>query len=313
MNGACYICQPNMRRASIVLVFLVLAAAAFRQEGSGRPNLVREIAPGVFYREAEPEKRIIANSGWIVFRDYVMVVDANFPWGARAILNDLRQTTSKPIRFVFNTHYHSDHSFGNSVLVDAGATLICSEECTAESRELNTRSWASDQGTGDYSLKPYRLEHPQVSFRDQLVVDDGTRRVELVRVGPGHTRGDSVAWLPKERVLFTGDLVVNRPGNFVGDPGADPDGWVRALDALALRDVAVIVPGHGAQGTRDAILGNRAYLADMIAQIRAGITRGATADQLEKEINLKSHNPWGQDEERNRTAIRSWYGKLKAR
>ena len=66
----------------------------------------------MFYREAEPEKRIIANTGWIVFQDYVMVIDANFPWGARAVLNDLRQTTDKPIRFVFNTHYHGDHSQG---------------------------------------------------------------------------------------------------------------------------------------------------------------------------------------------------------
>src|SRR5512147_2931889 len=135
-----------MKRSALALCFLVLLAAAFRQVGSSRPPLVREVAPGVFYREAEPEKRIIANTGWIVFRDYVIVVDANFPWGARAILNDLRQTTSKPIRFVFNTHYHADHSFGNSVFVDAGATIVCSEECVAESKERNTPSWASDKG-----------------------------------------------------------------------------------------------------------------------------------------------------------------------
>ena len=300
-----------MQRTVIALCFLVLLAAAFRQVGNGRPNLVREVAPGVFYREAEPEKRIIANTGWIVFQDYVMVIDANFPWGARAVLNDLRQTTDKPIRFVFNTHYHGDHSQGNSVLMDAGATVICSEECTAESKERNPEVWASNKGTDEYSLKPYRLEHPQISFRGSMVVDDGTRRVELVRVGPGHTRGDAVAYLPRERVLFSGDLVVNSPGNFVGDPGADPDGWVRALDALAARDIAAVVPGHGAQGTVAAIKGNRAYLADMIAQLRAGIARGATAGQLEKQIDLKSHQPWGQDEERNRAAIRAWYEKLK--
>jgi glyoxylase-like metal-dependent hydrolase (beta-lactamase superfamily II) len=97
----------------------------------------------------------------------------------------------------------------------------------------------------------------------------------------------------------------------VGDPGADPDGWVRARDSLAARDIAAVVPGHGPQGTVAAVRGNRAYLADMIAHIRAGIARGATADRLEKQIDLKSHQPWGQNEERNRAAIRAWYDKLK--
>ena len=300
-----------MRRTALVLCFLALLGAAFRREAGSRPNLVKEIAPGVFWREADQAHRIIANSGWIVFRDYVMVIDANFPWGARALLNDLRQTTDKPIRFVFNTHYHADHAQGNSVLVDAGATVICSEECAAESKEKGPAAWAENKEAGEYGLGQYRLEHPQIHFRGSMVVDDGTRRLELTKVGPGHTRGDAVAYLPRERILFTGDLVLNRPGNFVGDPDSSPDGWVRALDELARRDVAIVIPGHGAQGTAEAIRGNRAYLADMIAQIRAGIARGATAEQLEKEINLKAHQPWGQDDGRNRTAIRAWYGKLK--
>jgi cyclase len=302
-----------MKRALVAAAFLCLLAAAFRRQGTGEPNLVREIAPGVYYREAEPEKRIIANTGWIVMRDAVLVIDANFPWGARAVLPDIRRTTAKPVRYVFNTHYHSDHSFGNSVFVDAGATIICSEECAAESRALNTAAWNSDTGTGEYSLKAYRLEHPMVAFRDSMAIDDGTRRVELRRVGPGHTRGDAIAWLPRERVLFTGDLAVNRPGNFVGDPGADPDNWVRILDSLTRIDAAVVIPGHGTRGTVDTLRGNRAYLADMIAQIRAGIARGATSGQLAQSVSLKRHNPWGQDEERNRVSVRSIYARLTGR
>lgn len=302
-----------MRRAFIAIVFLCLLGAAFRQTGNSLPNLVKEVAPGVFYREPEPDKRIIATSGWIVFRDYVMVVDANFPWGARAILNDLRQTTKKPIRYVFNTHYHGDHAFGNSVLVDAGAAVICSEECAAESKERNTEAWRNDKGTGGFSLKQFRLEHPQIAFRDFMAVDDGTRRVELLRVGPGHTRGDAIAWLPKERVMFTGDLAINRAGNYVGDPGADPDNWVRALDALAERDVAVVVPGHGPQGTRETIRGNRAYLADMVARVRSGIAKGATAEQLQQEIDPTSHKPWGANQAQNRASIKAFYDKLKRR
>ena len=300
-----------MKRAIVAVCFFALLAGAFRRDAASQSNLVKQIAPGVYWREAEPEKRIIANTGWIVFRDYVLVVDANFPWGARAVLNDLRKTTDKPIRYVFDTHYHSDHAFGNSLFVDAGATIVCSEECTAESRAKNPPAWSGDKGEGEYSLKPYRLEHPQISFPGKLVFDDGTRRVELERVGPGHTRGDAVAWLPKERILFTGDLVVNRPGNNIADPDADPNHWVQALDSLARKNAAIVIPGHGSQGTSEAVRGNRAYLADMIAQVRAGIAKGASADQLESQVDLRRHKPWGQDDARNRVSVRAVYAKLK--
>lgn len=271
---------------------------------------MKEIAPGVFVREEEVEKRIIANSGWVVFRDYVLAIDANFPWGARAILDDVRRTTGKPVRYVFDTHYHSDHAFGNSVFVDAGATAVSSEDAAAESREKNPALWKAYPGTGEYDLKAFRLEHPQIRFRDRLVFDDGTRRVELLRMGPAHTRGDAVAWLPKERVLFTGDLVVNRPGHKVDDPDANLDSWVRVLDALALKDVAIVVPGHGPLGTVETIRGDRAFLADMINQIRAGIARGQSLEEIEKQADLSRHHPWGDNPDRVRLYIRGMYPKL---
>src|ERR1041384_914375 len=201
-----------MKRGLIVALFLVLLATAFLSIGSGQPGKVHQLAPGVYYREADPSKRIIANTGWVMFRDYVLVIDANYPWGAKEILNDVRSTTNKPIRYVFDTHYHADHLYGDSVWVDAGATILCSEACTEESRRKNISAWANDRGTGEYSLKPYRLEHPQQSFRDHMVFDDGEHRVELTRIGPGHTLGDSVASLPIERnASFKRGIVEKKP------------------------------------------------------------------------------------------------------
>src|ERR1041384_7365581 len=134
-----------MKRGLIVALLLLVLATPFLSIGSGQPGKVHQLAPGVYYREADPAKRIIANTGWVVFRDYVLVIDANYPWGAKDILADVRATTNKPIRYVFDTHYHSDHLFGDSVWVDAGATIICSEECTAESKAKNPAQWNSDK------------------------------------------------------------------------------------------------------------------------------------------------------------------------
>ncbi len=301
-----------MRRLLCASLFLALLGVAFLHTANSQSSLTQQIAPGVWWRAAEPDRHIIANSGWIAFRDWVVVVDANFPWGARAILDDLRRTTSKPIRYVFATHYHSDHTFGNSLFVDAGATIIGSEDCLSESRAKNTAEAfrkAMSEGGGEGA----RLEHPQIAFRDRLVLDDGARRLELIKLGPGHTRGDAVAYLPKEKILFTGDLCVNRPGNFMGDPDADPDGWLRALDAMLLMDVGMVIPGHGAQGGKEALGGQRAYLADIIQGVRSGLARNTPAAELESAIDLSRHNPWGQDAGRNRAAIQAIYAKLKAR
>ncbi len=294
-----------MRRVTVLLLFAALLALAFQSRPS---NQTRELAPGVFMRAAEPDKRIIANAGWVVFRDYVLVIDANYPWGARAILDDIRKTTDKPIKFVFDTHYHGDHAHGNAVFVDAGATIVCSADCMEESLRKNPQAWQAS--SADY--KNDRLEHPQIGFPERMVFDDGTHRVELIKVGPGHTLGDSVAWLPKERILFTGDLCVNkRPGNNVADPDASPEGWVRALDGLMKYDVAQLVPGHGFMGGKEAIVGQRAYLQALIDGVRAGIARGETAEKLAESLDFSKNAEWGVDKTRNATAIKAVYAKLK--
>ena len=299
-----------MKRLSFAAVFVTLMGFAFLRDAASQPNFTHELAPGVYYRAADRPRNIIANTGWVIFRDYVLVIDANFPWGARAILPDLRKTTNKPVKFVFDTHYHGDHAFGNSVWVDAGATILCSRECVEESKAKNPPAWASNTGTGEQSLKTVRLEHPQIAFQDRMVIDDGEHRVELVRMGPAHTRGDSIAYLPKEKILFTGDLCVNFAGNNIADPDADPDNWLRVLDALSQRDVGILIPGHGGQGSSETLRGQRAYLADMINGVRAGIDKGATADQLAKQLDLSGHKPWGQDTARNEVSIKAVYAKL---
>ncbi|HKA02431.1 MAG TPA: MBL fold metallo-hydrolase [Candidatus Solibacter sp.] len=300
-----------MKRLLTMTVFCILLLLALYRNAASEVNLVREIAPGVFVRLAEPEKKIIANAGWVVFRDYVLVIDANYPWGARAILADLRKTTDKPIRFVFDTHYHADHAFGNSLYVDAGATIVCSEDCMAESHRKNTVAWAGDKGEGEFDLNQWRLEHPQAAFVDRMVFDDGRQRVELTKVGPGHTLGDAIAYLPKERILFTGDLCLTRAGNNIADPDADPENWVKALDRLNQLDVGILIPGHGPLGNHESILPQRKYLAALIDGVKAGVGRGQSADAIAESLDLTSFHPNGEDLARNQVSIKAVYAKLK--
>lgn len=300
-------------------VFLVICNTGFSgslwaasQEPAVLPPLVHLAAPGVYYRQPEDDKKIIATSSWIEFNDFVVVIDANYPWGARAILNDLRKTTRKPIRFVLDTHYHADHSWGNGVFAAQGATIVASDATATESRERNTAAWAKNTDSGPYGVKGYTLSHPELTFHDRITIDDGNRRLELIRMGPGHTMGDSVAWLPKERILFTGDLCTTRAQNNLTDPSMSPEGWLHILDRLIQMNPAIVIPGHGLQGTVDSLRGERAYLSTIFDGVQAGIARGATAEQLQNSIDLSANTPWSDDPKRNRMNILAAYNKIKS-
>src|SRR6202007_768655 len=98
---------------------------------------------------------------------YILVLDPNYPWGEQKIIEEIRKTTGKPIRFVFNTHYHHDHSFGNCVFVDSGATIVSTKETASEMRTLGQMEW--DQNWSGQTLEGYRREFPSLTFDRRLV------------------------------------------------------------------------------------------------------------------------------------------------
>jgi glyoxylase-like metal-dependent hydrolase (beta-lactamase superfamily II) len=134
--------------------------------------------------------------------------------------------------------------------------------------------------------------------------------VELTKLGPGHSKGDAVAYLPKEKILFAGDLCVNwKSGNNTADRDADIPNWVRVLDRLAGWDIRTLVPGHGALGTTATLRAQGAYLDDMWKQVATGKRSGKSAAELAKSIDLRRHGNFGADPDRNAGSIRAMYNK----
>jgi glyoxylase-like metal-dependent hydrolase (beta-lactamase superfamily II) len=291
-----------------ILLLLVAARARTPEPQSGS---VQQIAPGVYTRIGDRDSRQPANTSWIEFREFVVVIEANTPWGIRAALPEIKKTTSKPIRYAFDTHYHWDHTQGNSVLADQGITVVCSQDCASELAVKGKREWDQmSKRTDQYSLAPYRLQQPSVVFGDFMAIDDGERRLELRRVGPAHTIGDAVAFLPNEGILFTGDLCVNwRSGNNVSDPDADHPHWVQVLDDLAQWKVKTVVPGHGEVGSVETLRAQRAFLDDLWRQVAAGKKAGKSLEQLQKEVALSRHGNFAADEQQNQAAIRAVFRK----
>jgi cyclase len=296
-----------MRRREFIVSIPIISAAAYGQDHAS-PR-VRQLAPSVYCWIGDRPTHQQTNVGWVVFRDYVLVIDANFPWAAPKIIREIRKTTDKPIRFVFNTHYHADHSYGNIVFVRAGAAVVATQ---AFAQEFDRYALGDTRDQVKAPPAPHQFQWPianaSVRFRDSLVFDDGEQRVELIRMGPAHTSGDGVAYLPKQQILFVGDLAVNwTRGNNLSDPEANYEGWLRALDEMAGWKLKVVVPAHGDFGTAETLRAQGVYLDAVLRQVKAGIKQGKSVDQLVRENDLARYKPFGGDANENADAIRDAY------
>ena len=301
-----------MKRLATALALALLLMAVHERAVRTQPGSIRQLAPGVWVRIGDNSVRQPANTGWVEFKDFVVVIEANTPWGGQAALAEIRKTTDKPVRYVFDTHYHWDHTQGNSVMVDQGVTVICSQDCANELRSAKgTGEWASmSKRTDQYSLAPYRLEPPTLTFGEFMAIDDGTKRVEFRKMGPAHTIGDAVAVLPREGILFTGDLCVNwRQGNNVADRDADLVNWARVLLDMAAWNATMVVPGHGEVGTTATLRAQSAFLSDLWTQVAAGKKAGKTVDELVKDVDLSKHGDFAYTPQQNQNAIRAAFRK----
>jgi glyoxylase-like metal-dependent hydrolase (beta-lactamase superfamily II) len=226
----------------------LLARARSAAAAAEPASAAREVAPGVFFLPGDPEKTG-CNRGWVVLGDYVLVVDAGFPAGAAETVAAVRATTDRPIRFAFSTHHHGDHLYGNQVLADQGAIGVAHANALRELERTETGHYGGAPGRWEEAARERpdvaasRLKPPSVTFRGELVFADRSHRVELHHFGTAHTLGDAFAWLPRERILFSGDACVNGPFNFVGDGHVGQ--WVGTLDAGRALDPKTVCPGHG--------------------------------------------------------------------
>src|SRR5262245_28017853 len=144
-------CMCDVSRRKILLgtaasVAANSAAKAAPQNANAGVNKVDPVANGVYFHEGDIKGHGHCNNGWIIFKDYVLVIDANFPSGAQTILPKIRAITQKPIRFAFDTHHHGDHACGNQVWVENGATPIAHTGVLEEMKRYETGYYGGKPG-----------------------------------------------------------------------------------------------------------------------------------------------------------------------
>jgi glyoxylase-like metal-dependent hydrolase (beta-lactamase superfamily II) len=262
-------------RAVAAAAFAALLAVAFwAPQTSAQSGRLQEVAPGVWFRLGESD-RGHCNNTIIEMVDYLIVIDANFPSGAELAMADIKSVSSKPVKYVFDTHHHGDHLYGNPVWTKAGATTLAYHTVLQEITRYEPQSWQSSAANRpDVAALGLTTAEPPMEAFSQIphVIEDSTRRVEFHFFGWAHTRGDGFAYLPNERVLVTGDAIVNGPFNFMGH--ANIANWPNVVERAKQLQFDKVLPGHGPIGGREVPEGQQAFMREIHAAVRTAIGQG---------------------------------------
>lgn len=276
-----------MRRYWLVPAFAGLLVFGFLADA--QPDTVKQIAPGVWFREGDLKTKGHCNNVVIEMKDYLVVVDANFPSGAEALIADIRKISRKPVKYVFDTHHHGDHAYGNPVWAKAGATTLAYIGVTEEMKRYEPKRWqeAARDREDVRKLKLDSAQPPAQTFnKSPFVLTDGSRTIEFHHFGWAHTRGDGFAYLPKERILCTGDAVTNGPYNYTAD--ANINNWPAVVGKAAQLKVDHVLPGHGPAGGPDVLTGEMEFMLQLRRTVQREIQAGKSLKDL---VTMKGNQP----------------------
>ncbi|HEY7293095.1 MAG TPA: MBL fold metallo-hydrolase [Vicinamibacterales bacterium] len=315
----------NRARFTTACLLVAAGAAAIAQAPPSTTtgaHTFTQIAPGIYSAVGTAGSNAGSNSAVIVNQDDVLVVDAHMtPEAGRALLRDIKTITDKPVRFVVDTHFHYDHTDGNQVFApiadiigheytrkrlagdilqhgmfaellntlpkqidDLAKRAAAEQDATAKAR---LEAQLAGQRAFNQQVRETKPTPPNVTLSDHMTLFRGDREIRLLYLGHGHTGGDVVVYLPKERVLCSGDLLVNQIANMVDGYVNE---WPAALEKLKPLDFVDVIPGHGEPFKgKERIDWFQAYLRDLWTQATKLHADGVPAADAAKRADMTAH------------------------
>lgn len=255
---------------------------------SGRGNgpapgepYTEEVSTGV-YSYVQPDGGwCLNNAGWVSDGGSTLLVDTAATERRARRLREAVLASGAPVpSTLVNTHHHGDHTYGNALFTPE-ATVIGHDNCRRETLQAGRQLhmiWP-DADFGDIDITA-----PTLTYSDELTVHVGATEVRLLHLGVAHTTGDTVVWLPEQRVVFTGDIVFNGGTPFI--PMGSLTGSLHALDRLRALDARTVVPGHGPPAGPEAYDMVERYLRYVDDLARAAYARGRTPLEASLEADL---------------------------
>lgn len=226
------------------------------------------------------------NTGVVVGDDGVMVIDTQAtPLMAREVIRRVRRITDKPIKYVVLTHYHAVRVLGASAY--KAEHIIASRGTLGLIQERGRQDMASEIGRFPRLFRGAKsipgLTWPTLVFERSLTLMMGKLEVRIMHLGPGHTGGDTVVWLPSQRVLFSGDLVEYNAGIYTGD--AHLEEWPGTLEKLRALKPRALVPGRGPALTTPVQCGKAIdFTQNFVRGLYAAARRGVSARRSLRQV-----------------------------
>ncbi len=241
------------------------------------------------------------NTGVVVGDDAVMVIDTQAtPAMAQDVIRRIREVTDKPIKYVMLSHYHAVRVLGASAY--RAEHVIASQDTYDLIVERGEQDKASEIGRfprlfRDVESVPAGLTWPTITFKGEMTLWLGKLEVKLLQLGRGHTKGDTVVWLPQDKVLFSGDLVEFDATPYAGD--AYFQDWPQTLDNIAALKPRALVPGRGAalQGEAQVakgLAGTKAFVSELYASVKAAASAGKNLNAAYRETYERLKPRYGQ-------------------
>jgi cyclase len=284
---------------------------------------IERVAEGVYVARARVQAVINCNAAIFVNSADVLVVDAHSkPSAAASLIAQIKkEVTSKPVRYVVNSHFHWDHTQGNHAyrVAENKIDFIASEPTkqlmselaekrlkeslaevpkqidTLRARASNSRSQTEKVYCEEQirqlrsyrdELQNYTPDLPTITFGSSYVVKDRAHDLHIEFHGHAHTAGDVVVFCPQKRAIATGDVILGFLPN-IGD--GFPRSWPKAIDSVAKLDFNQILPGHGpVQGNRQRMADQRNYLEELTSKVAAEKHRGKSITDLQATITVES-------------------------
>ena len=318
-----------MKRTIAVLMFLLILLAGKIAAAEDLFD-IKPVADGVYAAIAKPAYKVNCNAVIVFLGDSVLVVDTHSkPSAARALIEQIKKLTDKPVRYVVNTHFHWDHYQGNEAYPSswpAGIEVISSEATRNNiqrlgiprvKHEITTMPGEIDQlktelakaGTPEQKetlgknlreaeayfteLKAMQVTLPTMTFDRSLILYRAARTVEILWLGRAHTDGDVWVFLPKEKVLVCGDALHGWTP-FMGD--SYPYEWIKTLDVAEKLDFDYSIGGHG-----DVMRGKqkfelwKQYFQDLMDQTAAAYSNGASLAEAQKKVSASLIEKYAHD------------------
>ena len=239
----------------------------------------------------------VSNAGLLLTEDGPIAIDALFsPAMTRAF--QAAASSHGAVRLLIDTHHHIDHTLGNAlfhapVLAHRRTREEMQRAGLHKERLLTIAPYFADDLA---EVGPESIKLPSIVFDGDLTLYDGAREIRLLHVGKAHTAGDTLIYLPADRLLYAGDIAFH----YVTPLAAEGhiSNWIDVLDRIAGMDVETIVPGHGPVGTKRDLAELRDYFAEVREQARAAYAAGTDTARATKEIyaRLGRFQQWGEAE-----------------